>query len=148
MYVGYQDLSDDNRFTSVYTEMNSFNGQLNYNLRFLKTQFTLNPSLSYIISSFQSGETKSIGLALGTNKPLWENLLNMNLRLGYNKNYFQETSNGYTLTTNSTFSLRPFGSVRHSLNFSLRWIHNRAENTTLTKSFSEFSGNLGYHYTF
>jgi len=148
MYVGYQELDDDNRFTSAYTEMNSFNGQLNYNLRFIKNQFTLNPSLSYINSAFQSGETKSIGIAMGANKPLWDNALTMNLRMGYNKNYFQSLSNGFTFTTNTSFVVRPFGGTNHSLNLSLRWIRNQAEDNTLVDSFSEFTGNLGYHYTF
>lgn len=148
LYIGSQSLDDDNQHTASYTEMNSFNGRLSYNLRYTKTQLLVNPSLSYIKTTYSVGETKSLGLAAGAGKPFSDNTLTTNLRLAYNKNYYQGKSNGFTFTTNASLSWKPFNNTNHSLNFSLRWIRNQAADTTLSDSFSEFTGNLGYHYTF
>ena len=148
LYVGYQTLDDDNRFTSEFTEMNSFHTRLNYNLRFTDTQWTINPSLMYIKSAFSLNDTQTLGLGLGTGKPFMENSVVTNLRMGYNKNYFNGDSNGFTFTTAATVDYRPFRNTNHSLRGSIRLIRNQVEDTTLTESFSEFTGNMGYHYSF
>jgi len=153
LYLGHQQLKNKNRLNDMTSDMSSIIANLSYNYLNISTNFTLSPTLMYNLTKIEMGNMKYIGFSVGIGKPLFNNKLQNSLSLAYNKNYFDNESNGHTINLNSTFQIQLFNSPKHNLLMTFYWMNNKAINEVTTElaqthSFSEFQGTIGYNFTF
>ena len=148
LFIGYQELSDNNKNTSAFSDMTSMNINLSYSLIFLKNNLTISPSLLYTSAKSHYGTLKNTGGTINISKPFLENILFSNAALSYTKNYFENASNGYTMNININLMIRPSRNSKQGFNINALWMKNRAEDETLTRDFSEFTGTFGYTVNF
>ena len=148
LFTGYQELSDNNSNTKEFSNMRSTNININYTIVFLKNNLSVAPSFLHVTSKTAYGTMKNTGATFSINKPFFENKLFSNFSTTYTKNYFQGESNGYTFNMNLNLTVQPFKSDKHSFNINMFLMNNRAEDETLTRDFSEFTGTFGYNMNF
>ena len=148
LFIGYQKLTDNNENTKDLSDMNSLNLNLNYNLFVIENKLTFAPSFLYNSSNTCYGVLKNSGISFNVSKPFLKEKIYANSNISYTKNYFNAQSNGYTFNFNINWMLKPFKSDKQSLNISMIFMKNRAEDETLTRDFSEFTGTFGYNINF
>ncbi len=148
LFIGYQELTDNNENTKDLSDMKSLNMNVNYNLFVLENKLTFAPSFIYNSSNTYYGILKSTGMSFNMGKPFWEEKIYANSNISFTKNYFNELSNGYTFNFNMNWMIKPFKSDKQSFNISMIFMKNRAENETLTRDFNEFTGSFGYNINF
>jgi hypothetical protein len=148
LFIGYQELYDNNQNTRAYSNMTSTNINLNYNVVSIQSNLTIAPSFLLTSSTTQYGNLKNIGSSINLSKPFLKNILFGNYSLTLTKNYFKETSNGYTMNMNINLTIKPFKKDKQSFNINMLFMKNRAIIETITRDFSEFTGTFGYNINF
>ncbi len=153
MHIGYQELKNKNILNNFSSDMNSTIFNFTYSYVSLQSNLTISPSVFRNKTVIESGELKNLGLSCNVSKPFFETKMQNNLSISYNKNYFENESNGYTFNINGTLQMSVSKNLSQNFSLNISWLHNQVEqemNTELaeTRSFSESMITLSYSYTF
>jgi hypothetical protein len=153
LHIGIQELKNKNLMNNMSSDMSSTITNLTYSYMSLESNLTLSPSVFFNKTVITTGELKNLGLSFNVSKPFLKNRMQNALTLAYNKNYFNNQSNGYTFNLNGTMQMGISENLKHNLLLNITWLHNQVKqeiNTELaeTRSFSETMITLSYTYTF
>ncbi len=149
----YQGLRNKNLLNNMTSDMTSLMTSISYNYMSMESNLSVSPSFFYNKTEIVSGIMKNIGMSVRLAKPFLENRVQDGLSISYNKNYFDNKSNGFTFTINGNIQTNLSKDLKHSLLFTLSRIYNRVEQEMETElaetgSFSETMITLGYNYSF
>jgi hypothetical protein len=143
--VSYQNSTDYNTVSSQLLEFNNLFGSLSYSYGLPKQRLTITPGVNYIRNYLPYGNTAAVGATLAASKSFLNNKLNTSTNLLYNQNYYQQKTNGNTLSVrlNNRFKL----TKKQQLNLGLTLLQNTDQRIE-TRNFTEFYTNLGYGLSF
>ena len=141
-----QNLNDENRFTSTFTEIQSNNLNLNYGLQLVKQRLGINVGLNHSSHLIPVGETTNNGFTIGANTSLFKNKLRLSSSLINNKNQFEKEDNG--VTKRWSFNLSFSANKVHSFRFQYFVLENYSLNILASKSFKERTARLIYTHRF
>jgi hypothetical protein len=143
--VSYQNSTDYNTVSSQLLEFNNLFTSLNYSYGLPKQKLTVTPGVNYIRNYLQNGNTAAFGATLSASKTLLNNKLNSSANMLYNQNFYEQTSNGYTLSVRLNNRLRVTAKQQLSVGVTLlRNTDKRIE----SRNFVEFYTNVGYGLNF
>ena len=143
--VSYQNSTNYNTVSSQLLEFNNLFVSLNYSYGLPKQKLTLTPGVNYIRNYLQYGNTAAMGATLVVAKTLLNNKLNSSVNLLFNQNFYEENTNGYTLSVRLNNRIRLTN--KQQLNLSLTMLQN-TDNRIATRNFTEFYTNVGYGLSF
>ena len=136
---------DQNQFTSSLTYFVSHIGQLNYSLGLIKTKWTFTFGLTYTSFSTCPSTNTGTGGTLGVSKLFFKDKLS----LSWNNSLIRSVSDsdkGWVLNSNLTGNYRVH--KHHAIKLNVYFTGNYNDPGSLSKSFNEIKGDLGYVYTF
>ncbi len=153
MHLGYQELKNKNILNNMTSDMISIISSLSYSFMSMESNLSISPSVFYNYTEIVNGILQNIGVSLNITKPFFENRMQDALSVSYNKNYFDNASNGYTLNINGTAQMSITKNLKHNIALNVSWLHNHVSkemSTELaeTRSFSETMATISYNYTF
>ncbi|MDA3953766.1 MAG: hypothetical protein PF485_08970 [Bacteroidales bacterium] len=153
LHFGYQELKNKNVLNNMSSDMTSIITSLSYSYMSIESSLSISPSIFYNYTEIENGKLKNIGVSMNVSKPFFKNRMQDGLSISYNKNYFDNQSNGYTLNINGNLQMSISKNLKHNIMLNLSWLHNHVSkdiNTELaeTKSFSEIMTTLSYNYNF
>lgn len=143
--VSYQNSTDYNTVSSQLLEFNNLFTSLNYSYGLPKQKLTVTPGVNYIRNYLQNGNTAAFGATLSASKTLLNNKLNSSANLLYNQNFYEKTSNGYTLSIRLNNRLRV--TAKQQLSVGLTLLRN-TDKRIESRNFVEFYTNVGYGLNF
>ncbi|MFN8357093.1 MAG: hypothetical protein U0Y10_21745 [Spirosomataceae bacterium] len=143
--LSYQNSTDYNTVSSQLLEFNNLFTSLTYSYGLPKQKFTLTPGVNYIRNYLQYGNTAAMGATLSATKTLWSNKLNTSANLLFNQNFYEQTTNGYTLSVRWNNRIRITN--KQQMNVSLTLLRN-TDNRIEARNFTEFYTNVGYGINF
>ncbi len=145
IFGNFNRLQDRNEFTSSLTESESWVGNVNYSLSFVKA--ALNFSLSYTASFFTTAmrDILSTGPVIGVNKTFKENKFSMGTSLNYQARTVDNKNDGSVtqLNLNSRYTFLK----KHSLSLDILVTNNTSSNIS-SYTFNEQRITFRYEYTF
>lgn len=144
-FITYQNANDVNTVSQVKTDFNNVMANLNYSYSRPKERLTLTPGLSAIRNFVPGYNTQSIGATFVAAKGFSKGKLNTTLSSTYYQNFYEGTTNGYTLRLRAGGRYRPAGS--HEFSLSMASTINQ-DNIVKSRSLTELFGQVGYGLSF
>ncbi len=138
--IMYQQMNDNNPFTSRYAEYSTMNLNLSYTLALSKQQFSLTAGGNTTRLDNAGGVYRNSGVSLSASKSLLEQALRLTAGSGYS---FHNAGNTLTATAGASYALLR----RHSFSAQASFVQSTAGYYAKDR-FSEITLVLGYAYTF
>lgn len=146
LMASIQSLNSPSRGLNAAVDQKTITGSLVYGYTMLQSAISLNASANINNTSLSVGDAGSYGIGLGVSKPFLDNLVNVSLNGMYNSNYFDGSSNGYTMNGMMQASYRVF--KNNSIQIQGLYLKNKADDETVFGNFSELTFRIGYGMRF
>lgn len=146
LMASIQSLNSPSRGLNAAVDQKTITGSLIYGYTLLQSAISLNASANVNNTSLSVGNAGSYGLGIGASKPLFDNAVNVSLNGMYNSNYFDGSSNGYTLNGMMQASYRVY--KNNSIQIQGLYMKNKADDETVFGNFSELTFRIGYGMRF
>ncbi len=137
----YQELVDNNSFTSEFSEYDNSNLNFSYALAFVRESLNLSASVSVARLNNFGGEFTNSGFSLGAEKALMDNTLNLNSSLSA---AFQDFGSTTSLGLGGNYVL----AEQHNFNLNFSLTTSSVDSGNDNQSFSEYTAVAGYVFTF
>ncbi len=143
--VSVQNAADEQGGTSQNSSSQFYMTNASYSLSVVPQNLTVTCSFNYNENRSLNINSKTLGPTLAVNK----SLLEKQMRLGLSSSWNESFTNGEQL--NRVINLRANGGYtikkKHNINLSMVWV-NRESQGENALAFNEFTGTLGYSYSF
>jgi hypothetical protein len=144
-FITYQKSNDFNTVSQVRTDFNNVMANLNYSFGRPKERLTLTPGLSAIRNYIPGYNTQSVGASFVAAKGFNKGKLNSTLSSTYYQNFYEGTTNGYSLRFRASGRYRPAGP--HEFSLSVASTINQ-DKVVKSRNFTELFGQVGYNLAF
>ena len=126
---------------SMFYNLNS-----SYSLNLVPKNFTISLALNYSSNKALSSSSSTLGPTLAASKGLFDKKMRMSGSVSMNNTFTEGTMRNrvMSLRGNVSYSLKQ----KHNFNLSLVTLNRMAKQETGTTDFTEFTGTLGYSYSF
>jgi hypothetical protein len=146
LVASFQSLNSPSRGLNASIDQQTVTGSLIYGYTWLYSALSLNASANVNNTNLSVGNAGSYGIGVGGSKPFLDNAVTLSLNTMYNSNYFEGTSNGYTLNGMMQASYRVY--KNNSIQLQGLYLKNQADNETVFGNFSELTFRIGYGMRF
>jgi hypothetical protein len=146
LVASIQSLNSPSRGLNAAIDQRTITGSLIYGHTWLYSALSLNASANLNNTNLSVGNAGSYGIGVGASKPFMDNAINISLNTMYNSNFFEGTSNGYTLNGMMQASYRVY--KNNSIQLQGLYLKNQADNETVFGNFSELTFRIGYGMRF
>lgn len=142
----YQNANDQQGDVQQNSGMKFYNVNTTYALNIVPQNMVLSASFNATINQGNGFDTKTLGPTAAINKSFFERKLRAALSSSYNSTYNGSTKINTIINgrLNGSYSIQK----KHNLNLSIAIINRATEAESTAKSFTEFTGTVGYSYSF
>jgi len=105
--LSQQTLVDRNRFTENFTESETNNANLNYQLRNNQFNYTLSGGLNYLDLSSIAQQIQRYGFSIGAEKGFWEGKFTLGFNSMYNLSEAENDADGFILSNTVNIAYMP-----------------------------------------
>jgi hypothetical protein len=144
--LSFQDAADKQGGTEQNSGMQFYNFNTAYGLNLVPQNMMISVSVSATLNEGAGMSTKTLGPTAAVSRSFFEKKLRTTLSSSYNNTY----SNGDKINTiiNGRLSGSYTVKKKHNLNLSLVVVNRDSNTEGASQSFTEFTGTLGYSYSF
>jgi hypothetical protein len=146
LFMTYNDLAERNPNIIYKSDNQSFSSNVGYSLGIQKWQANFSSNLNYTTTNSEAGSTKNMGIGFSVSKSFFDSKLSSNAGYNWYKNYFNAVSNGSSSSASLGLSYALF--KNQSLSFQTSYLSNNSDTPSVSKSFSELYGSIGYSLNF
>lgn len=142
--AAYQ-IAKDNLSKEISGDNLFYNANLGYRFTLVPQSLTFNIGANYNQTEMTGSSNRMIGPTAAVTKSLFKKQLRTTLASSWNNSYTESalTSRVINIRLNNTYTYKKI----HNLNISMVMV-NRFAKSAVTKSFSEYTGTIGYSYSF
>jgi hypothetical protein len=142
----WQDAADKQGNAEANTGTQFYNFNTGYALNLVPQNITFSLSLNASVNEGSALDTRTIGPTVAINKSFFERKLRATLSSAYNNTYNDNQKVNTVLNSrlNGSYTIHK----KHNLNVSVAMIKRQTQAESNARSFTEFTGTLGYSYSF
>ena len=146
LFVAYNALAERNPNIIYKSDNQSLSSNLGYSLGIQKWQANLSSNLTYTTTNSEAGATKNMGIGFNVSKSFFDSKLSSNAGYNWYKNFFNDVSNGSS--SSATLGLSYAFFKNQSLSFQTSYLSNTSDTPSVSRSFNELYGSIGYSLNF
>lgn len=146
MNVSFQDASDEQGGVEQNSGTQFYLMNASYSLSLIPKNMTISASFNFNENQSVANSTRTLGPTLAINQSFLEKKLRATLSSSYNASFTNGSNVGNVMNirANGGYSIKK----KHNINLSLVVVNRESSSESAAVSFTEFTGTLGYSYSF